>query len=86
MSSNLANGEVYSIQMYMIKLFSDLRQVGGFLQVLRFPPPIKLTTTIITETLLKVALNTIVPSHLFLMHKILAEVMMKRKYRDILLL
>jgi hypothetical protein len=24
----------------------DLRQVGGFLQVLRFPPPIKLTATI----------------------------------------
>jgi ABC-type transport system involved in cytochrome bd biosynthesis fused ATPase/permease subunit len=25
---------------------SDLRQGGGFLRVLRFPPPIKLTTTI----------------------------------------
>jgi hypothetical protein len=25
---------------------SDLRQVGGFLQALRFPPPIKLTATI----------------------------------------
>jgi len=25
---------------------SDLRQVGGFLQVLLFPPPIKLTSTI----------------------------------------
>ena len=25
---------------------SDLWQVGGFLRVLRFPPPIKLTTTI----------------------------------------
>jgi hypothetical protein len=25
---------------------SDLRQVSGFLQVLRFPPPIKLTATI----------------------------------------
>jgi hypothetical protein len=25
---------------------SDFRQVGGFLQVLRFPPPIKLTATI----------------------------------------
>jgi hypothetical protein len=33
-----------------------LRQVGGFL---RFPPPIKLTTTILTEILLKVVLNTI---------------------------
>ena len=27
----------------MIKFVSDLRQVGGFLWVLRFPPPIKLT-------------------------------------------
>ena len=25
---------------------SDLRQVGGFLRKLRFPPPIKLTSTI----------------------------------------
>ena len=31
----------------------------GFLRVLRFPPPIKLTATHITEILLKVALNTI---------------------------
>jgi hypothetical protein len=30
----------------MIKYVSDLRQVGGFLQVLWFPPPIKLTVTI----------------------------------------
>ena len=28
------------------KVVSDLRQVGGFLQVLGFPPPIKLTATI----------------------------------------
>jgi hypothetical protein len=41
----------------MIKFVSDLRQVGGFLRVFRFPPPIKLTDT--TEILLKVALNTI---------------------------
>jgi len=27
-------------------LVIDLRQVGGFLRVLRFPPPIKLTATI----------------------------------------
>jgi hypothetical protein len=40
----------------MIKFVSDWRQVGGFLRVLRFPPPIKLTAT---EILLKVALNTI---------------------------
>ena len=30
-------------QYYVIKFVSDLRQVGGFLRVLRFPPPIKLT-------------------------------------------
>ena len=45
-SSNLARGGVYSIQHFVVKLVSDLRQVGGFLQELRFPPPIKLTTTI----------------------------------------
>jgi hypothetical protein len=45
-SSNTAHGEVYSIQHYVIKLVSDLRQVGGFLQVFRFTTPIKLTTPI----------------------------------------
>jgi hypothetical protein len=34
---------VYSIQHYVIKFVSDLWQVSGFLRVLRFPPPIKLT-------------------------------------------
>ena len=38
--------EVYSIQHYVIKFVSDLWQVSGFLLVLRFPPPIKLTATI----------------------------------------
>ena len=42
-----------SVQQYVIKL------VGGFLKVLRFPPPIKLTNQDITEILLKVVLNTI---------------------------
>jgi hypothetical protein len=28
------------VQHYVIMFVSDLRQVGGFLQVLRFPPPI----------------------------------------------
>jgi hypothetical protein len=37
---------LYSIQYYVIKFVSDLRQVGGFLRVLRFPPPIKLTAMI----------------------------------------
>jgi hypothetical protein len=40
-SSNSVNGWVYSIQHYVIKCVSDLRQAGGFL---RFPPPIKLIT------------------------------------------
>jgi hypothetical protein len=31
---------------YNIMFVSDLQQVGGFLQVIRFPPPIKLTATI----------------------------------------
>jgi len=33
-NSNPAYGEVYSIQLYVIKFVSDLRQVGGFLRVL----------------------------------------------------
>ena len=36
-SSNPVHGEVYSIQHYVIKFVSDLRQVDGFLLVLRFP-------------------------------------------------
>ena len=45
-SSNPVYGEVYSIQHYVIKFVSELRQVGGFL---RFPPPIELTTTILLK-------------------------------------
>jgi hypothetical protein len=45
-SSNPVHCEVYSIQHYVIKFVSDLRQVGGFLWLLRFPAPIKLTVTI----------------------------------------
>ena len=45
-SSNPVHGEVYSIQHYVIKFLSDLWQVGGFLSVLRFPPPVKLTAKI----------------------------------------
>ena len=48
-SLNPTNDEVYSIQHYVIKFVSDLRQVGGFLRVLRFPPQ-------------KVALNTLTPT------------------------
>jgi hypothetical protein len=40
------SGEVHSIQHYVIKFVSDLQQVGGILQVLWFPPSIKLTAMI----------------------------------------
>ena len=42
-SSNPIHAEEYSIQHYVTKFVSDLRQVGG---LLRFPSPIKLTATI----------------------------------------
>ena len=57
-SSSPAHGKVYSIQHYVIKFVSDLWQVGvikfvsdlcqvgGFFRLLRFPLPLKLTTTI----------------------------------------
>ena len=44
--SNPVHDEVYSIQHYVINFVSDLRKVSGFLRVLQFPPPIKVTTTI----------------------------------------
>jgi hypothetical protein len=37
------------VQHYMIMLVSALQQVGGFLWVLRVPPPIKLTATILLK-------------------------------------
>jgi hypothetical protein len=40
------SGEVYSIQHYVIKFVSELQQVGGFLRVLLFPPPIRPIATI----------------------------------------
>jgi hypothetical protein len=45
-SSNPVDGEVCSMQHYVIKFVSDLWQDSGFLPVLRFPPPIKLIATI----------------------------------------
>jgi hypothetical protein len=45
-SLNPAHGEVYSIQHYVIMFVSDLRHVGGFLRVLWFTLPIKLTAKI----------------------------------------
>ena len=45
-SSSPVHCEVYSTHHYVIKFVSDMRQVNGFLQVLRYHPPIKLTATI----------------------------------------
>ena len=42
----ISDGEVYSIQHFMIKFVSDMREVVGFLPKLRFPPQIKMTGTI----------------------------------------
>jgi len=42
----VSSNPIQATQHYVIKFVSDLRQVGGFLRVLRFPPPIKLTVTI----------------------------------------
>ena len=60
-SSIPTHGEVYLIQHFVHKFISDLRQVGGFCRVLRFPPPIEVTVTIysVFEILLKVALSII---------------------------
>jgi hypothetical protein len=43
--SNPVNGEVNSMQHYVIKFLIDLQRVSGFLQELWFPPPIKLIAT-----------------------------------------
>jgi hypothetical protein len=56
-SSNPSHGEVYSIQHYVIKFVSDLRQVGDFHLV---SATNKTDSHDITEILLKVALNTII--------------------------
>jgi len=46
LSSIPAEGEMSSLEQYMIHVVSDLWQVDSFLRVLRFPPPIKLTAVI----------------------------------------
>ena len=48
-SSNPVHGYVSSIIQYVITFVSDLRQVDGFLLVPLFPPPIKLTATILLK-------------------------------------
>jgi hypothetical protein len=47
------------MQHYVIKFVSDVRQVGGFLRVIQFPPLNKTDLHDITEILLNVSLNTI---------------------------
>ena len=65
-SSNPADGKVYSIQHYVIKFVSDLRQVGGFLRVLLLSSTNKTDRHNITEILLKVALSTLTLYSIFL--------------------
>jgi len=57
-SSNPVYGEVYSIQHYVIKFVSDLKQVSSFLPVFRFSTN-KINRHDIIEILLEVVLNTI---------------------------
>ena len=61
----------------MIKFASDWRQVGDFLRVLRFPPPIKTDCHDITEMLLKVALNTTIIT-LTLLYQVLVPVVINK--------
>ena len=58
-SLNSAHGKVYSMQNYVINFASDIRQVGGVLQVLLFPTLIETDHHDMAELLLKVALITI---------------------------
>jgi hypothetical protein len=87
-SSIPVHDEVYSIQHYVIKFVSDLRQVGGFLRIqhyvikfvsdlrqvggfIRYSNLLHRKTDLhdITEILLKVALNTINESSIYLKKK-----------------
>ena len=53
------SGEVYSIQHYVIKFVSDLRQVCGFLLITPVSSTNKTDRHDFTEILLKITLNTI---------------------------
>jgi len=61
-SLNPPHGKVYSVQHYVIKFVSDLRQVIGFFTGTAVSSPKKTDCHDITEILLKVVLNTINPS------------------------
>jgi hypothetical protein len=69
-SLNPVHGEVYSMQHYVIKFISDLRQVGDFLWVLWFPPDVHpmntqknhsncLTDVVLHPTKLETGLKTV---------------------------
>jgi len=53
-SLNPVHGDASSMQHYVIKFVSDLRQVSGFLRVLRFSPPIQLNSFQINNLFLDV--------------------------------
>ena len=57
-SSNPVHGEVYSIQLYVIKFVNDLGQIGGFLLGIPVSFTNKTDHHDIAEILLKVASNT----------------------------
>ena len=70
-SSNPVQGDWSVLDIYhyvIIEFVSDLRQVGGFLRVLRFLPPLsnKIDRHDIIEIMLKVALNTINQPNLYM--------------------
>jgi hypothetical protein len=58
-SVNTAHSEALMIQHYVKKFVSNIRQVGGLLWVLQFPPSNKTGCHDINEILLKVGLNII---------------------------
>jgi hypothetical protein len=51
---NITQKTTIEEQRYVIKFVSDLLQVGGFLRVLLFLPPIKLTVTIFSTKIPKI--------------------------------
>ena len=59
MCSNAAHGEVYSIQLYMVKFIIDLWQVCGFIRVLRDSYTNKTDRNDMPEILLKEAVSAI---------------------------
>ena len=54
-SVNSTHGKVYSMQNYVIHFASEIRQVGGVLQVLLFSPLNKLTTILASVVRVHVA-------------------------------